>query len=78
LYDTYKDYLEKMRDLTEEYNNTQDEEERARISNRIEMLKTATNNLMQGLTEDNKYTLQYLNESFFGGMGIDTSLMSAE
>lgn len=78
LYDTYKDYLEKMRDLTEEYNNTQDEEERARISNRIEMLKIATNNLMQGLTEDNKYTLQYLNESFFGGMGIDTSLMSAE
>ena len=78
LYDTYKDYLEKMRDLTEEYNSTQDEEERARISNRIEMLKTATNNLMQGLTEDNRYTLQYLNESFFGGMGIDTSLMSAE
>jgi len=33
---------------------------------------------MQGLTEDNKYALQYLNESFFGGMGIDTTLLSAD
>jgi len=33
---------------------------------------------MSGLTEDNRYALQYLNNSFFGGMGIDTALMSAD
>ena len=78
LYDAYKDYIDKMRDLTEEYNNTQDAEERARIQARIDLLRQSTNNLMQGLTEDNKYALQYLNESFFGGMGIDTTLLSAD
>lgn len=78
LYDAYKDYIEKMRDLTEEYNSTQDEEERARIQSRIDLLRESTSKLMEGLTEDNKYALQYLNESFFGGMGIDTGLLSAE
>ncbi len=78
LYDAYKDYLDKMRDLTEEYNNTQDEEERARIQSRIDLLKENANDLMGGLTEDNRYALQYLNNSFFGGMGIDTALMSAD
>ena len=78
LYDAYKDYIDKMRELTEEYNNTQDAKERARIQARIDLLRQSTNNLMQGLTEDNKYALQYLNESFFGGMGIDTTLLSAD
>ena len=77
LYDTYKDYIDKMRELTEEYNSTQDETERKRIEERMNLLRDSTNKLMNGLLEDNKYALQYLNESFFGGMGIDTSLLSA-
>ena len=78
LYDAYKDYIDKMRELTEEYNSTQDKEQRARIQGRIDLLRESTNKLMQGLTEDNRYALQYLNESFFGGMGIDTTLLSAD
>jgi len=50
LYDTYKEYIEKMRDLTEEYNNTQDAEERKRIQARMDLLKESTNKLMNGLT----------------------------
>jgi len=39
LYDTYKEYIEKMKDLTTEYNATQDEEERKRIQERIDLAK---------------------------------------
>ena len=78
LYDTYKEYIEKMRDLTEEYNNTQDAEERKRIQSRMDLLKESTNKLMSGLTQDNKYLLQYLNGSFFDGMGVDTSTLTME
>ena len=78
LYDTYKDYIEKMRDLTAEYNATQDEEERKRIQGRIDLLKESTAKLMSGLTEDNKYLLNYLNGSFFDGMGTDTSALTME
>ena len=78
LYDTYKDYIEKMRDLTAEYNATQDEEERKRIQGRIDLLKESTAKLMSGLTEDNKYLLNYLNGSFFDGMGTDTSTLTME
>lgn len=78
LYDTYKNYLEKMRDLTVEYNATQDEEERKRIQGRMELLEEATNKIMSGYTEDNAYALQYLNESFFDAMGINSGLYTAE
>ena len=78
LYDTYKDYIEKMRDLTAEYNATQDEEERKRIQGRIDLLKESTAKLMSGLTEDNKYLLNYLNGSFFDGMEVDTSALTME
>ena len=78
LYDTYKDYIQKMKDLTEEYNQTQDEEERKRIQGRIDLLKNSTAELMSGLTEDNKYLLNYLNGSFFDGMGVDTSALTME
>ena len=78
LYDTYKEYIEKMRDLTAEYNATQDEEERKRIQGRIDLLKESTAKLMGGLTEDNKYLLNYLNGSFFDGMGTDTSTLTME
>ena len=78
LYDAYKDYIEKMKDLTEEYNKTQDEEERKRIQNRIDLLKDSTAKLMSGLTEDNEYLLNYLNSSFFSGMGVDTTALTVE
>ena len=78
LYDTYKDYIEKMRDLTAEYNATQDEEQRKRIQGRIDLLKESTAKIMDGLTEDNSYLLNYLNGSFFGGMGVDTSALTME
>lgn len=78
LYDTYKDYIDKMRQLTQEYNQTQDEEERARIQARMDLLKQSTNQLMQGLTQDNEYALRYLNQSFFDAMQIDASNFTAE
>ena len=79
LYDTYKDYLSKRKQLEQEYYSTQDEEERARIQNRIELLKQSTADMMDALTEDNEYLRQiYLKQSYFDGMGIDTSLLSME
>ena len=78
LYDAYRDYLDKMRDLTEEYNKTQDAAERARIQNRIDLLRQSSSQLMDGLLEDNDFAQKYLNQSWFGGIGIDASVYSTE
>ena len=78
LYDTYKEYMEKMKDLTAEYNATQDEEERARIQKRIDLLNASYEQMYAGLTEDNKYNIQYLTQSFADGMHIDMSGLSSE
>lgn len=78
LYDAYRDYLDKMRDLTEEYNKSQDAAERARIQNRIDLLRQSSSQLMDGLLEDNNFAQKYLNESWFGGMGIDASIYTTE
>lgn len=76
--DTWKDFLEQYVRLSQEAQNTLDEQERARIIARRDLLLEETNKLMEGLTEDNKYTLGYLNQSFFDNMQINPSQYSAE
>ena len=79
LYDAYKDYIKKMRQLTAAYNATQDEEERARIQARIDLLKDSTAKLMQGFTEDNQYLYtKYLTQSTLAGLGLDSSQFNAD
>ena len=81
LYDTYKDYLERMRALQEEYRKAEaagDQEEKARIQARIGLMNNQFSKLWEGLSEDNKYALQYLKDSFADGLGIDKAIYSAE
>lgn len=76
--DTWRDFLEQYVRLSQEAQNTLDKQERARIIARRDLLMEETNKLMEGLTEDNKYTLGNLNQSFFDDMQIDPSQYSAE
>ena len=78
LYDTYKEYIEKMKDLTTEYNTTQDEEERKRIQERIDLAKQYYSNMMTGLLEDNEYNQTYITQSFANGLNLDLSGLSSE
>ena len=80
LYQTYKNYIEQMKELTEAYNiaqSTKNEEEMARIQKRIDLVKSTTAQLMEGLTEDNKYAMRYLTQSTFDSLEIDPSIYTA-
>ena len=67
LYDTYKEYIEKMRDLTEEYNNTQDEEERNRISFMGEQYRNSLmlEKIQEKYSNSNYYGAQLIYNAFF-------------
>ena len=78
LYETYKEYLEKRANLEQEMSKTQDEAERERIQQRIKLLDNAYSEMYEGLTEDNKYNMQYLIQSFSSGMHLDFSGLNDE
>ena len=85
LYDTYKEYLEKMQQLTEEYRQAQAEAEATgndtwlkQVQTRIDLAKEYYNNTMTGLLEDNEYNQTYITQSFANGLNLDLSGLSSE
>ena len=80
-YGAYKDYQEKMVALTQQLRQAQaagQKEEEERIKARMALLDESFTKFFDGLTEDNKYSLQYLAESFGDGMGFDKETQQAE
>lgn len=80
-YGAFKDYKEKMVALAQQLrqaNAAGDKEEEERIKARMALLDESFTNFFDGLTEDNRYSLQYLAESFGDGMGFDKETQQAE
>ena len=79
--DAYQEFQQKMLKLQFEYaqaDAANNEEEKKRVNDRIELLKDSYNKLFDGLTEDNQYNLKYLAQSFGQGMGFTKAQQEAE
>ena len=74
--DTWKEFLQKNNALAEEYAKAYaagDEEEMQRILERRQLLMKNYIDMMNGLTQDNKYNIGYVMKSSFDALGIDIS-----
>ena len=85
LYDTYKEYLEKMQELTEEYRQAQAEAEATgndtwlkQVQARIDLAKEQYDKFYTGLLEDNEYNQTYVTQAFANGLNLDLSGLSSE
>lgn len=80
IYDTYKEFLERMQDLTLEYNqarayteSTGDKAWLNSVEKQIMQEQEQFNEIMTGYTEDNNYNKLYVGSSFENGLGLDLS-----
>ena len=79
--DAWQEFQQKMLELQFEYaqaDAANNEEEKKRVNDRIELLKDSYSRLFDGLTEDNQYNLKYLAQSFGQGMGFTKAQQEAE
>ena len=72
-YDTYKEYTQKMIDLTKQIQETEDDAERQRLARLKSDYESWWTDYHDGVIEDNRYNLQYLINSSTNGLGIDIS-----
>ena len=81
IYDAWKEFQQKLQKLQLQYakaDAANNEQEKKRVNDRIQLLKDSYSRLFDGLTEDNKYNLKYLAQSFGEGMGFTKAQQQAE
>ena len=85
LCDTYKEFLEKMQELTEEYHQAQAEAQATgndawlkRVQARMDLAKEQYDKFFAGILEDNEYNQTYITQSFANGLNLDLSGLSSE
>ena len=78
MHDTYKDYVQRMKALTLQLSQAQDEEEKKRIQSRMELLKESYDKYWSGLDQTNKQALANLSSSALLAVGQDPNLMTSQ